>query len=64
MVQRLINTFDLSVPLSHRMVITEYEIVNGTIVIKSIDAYDTDNNFVKKVDINKIDLTLYSFVYA
>ena len=64
MVQRLIKTFDLEVPLSHRMVITDYEVKNGTILIKSIDAYDTENNFIKKVDINKIDLTLYSFVYA
>lgn len=51
MVNKLIDEMDLERP---NLVISEYEYVNNTIVIKQVDVVDNKNNFLRKADLLKV----------
>ena len=61
----LVQMFDLEIPLDYKMMVTDHELVNGNIVIKSVDVYDLEGKFVKKAELGKLykNINKYCFVW-
>ncbi len=64
-VASLVQMFDLEIPLDYKMLVTDHELVNGNIVIKSVDVYDLKGKFVKKAELDKLykNINKYCFVW-
>lgn len=63
-VQQLIDIFDLEVPNSYRMVVTKWEKLGNGIVVLEAVAYDTNNNFVKKVDFEQLQHNMHKYSFT
>jgi len=53
-VQLLIKQFDLEIPKMHNILVDQYELDNGKIVILSAKVLDSDLNFVKLADQSRL----------
>jgi len=54
-VQKLFETMDLDLEMPENYFsITDYELIDGKIVINKIEAFDNEGNFIKLADINKL----------
>jgi hypothetical protein len=54
-VQKLFETMDLDLEMPENYFsITDYELIDGKIVINKIEAFDNKGNFIRLADINKL----------
>jgi hypothetical protein len=53
-VQLLIKQFDLEIPKMYNILVEEYELLDGKIVILSAKVLDSNMNFIKFADLNKL----------
>lgn len=63
-VQQLIDLFDLEAPNSYRMVVTKWEKLGNGVVVLEAEAYDTNNNFVKKVDFEQLQHNMHKYSFT
>lgn len=53
-VQELIKAFDLETPKMHNILIDDFEICSGKILINSAKVLDANLNFVRLADLSKL----------
>ena len=63
-VASLVQMFDLEIPLDYKMLVTDHELVNGNIVIKSVDVYDLEGKFVKKAELDKLYKNIHTYCFV
>lgn len=54
MIRLLVDTFDLETPEQNILEICDYEYKDGAIVIKKIKVLDSDLNFIRFADLEKV----------
>lgn len=59
--QLLIKVMDLEVPINNYLSVTDYELVDGNIVIKSVEVLDSNGEFCKLADNNKLIEHLHKY---
>ena len=52
--QLLIKVMDLEVPVENYLSVTDYELVDGNIVIKTVEVLDSNGNLVKLANNTKL----------
>jgi len=68
-VQALAEKFDLESPKGFRGVVTDWSFVEGKIdedflIIRRIDIYDTEGNFVRTADLSKLHKNIHLFSHT
>ena len=53
-VQDLIKAFDLEVPKMHNILVDDFELLDGKILINSAKVLDANLNFVRLADLSKL----------
>lgn len=53
-VQKFIKAFDLEVPKMHNILVDDFELLDGKILINSAKVLDANLNFVRLADLSKL----------